>query len=77
MTPAYTAQLGLKVQKTNLDTRKIDKFLLKIYKMVISAFQVLNKPGCFWSFQEIFSVANISMKIILGMIFLIFSNADI
>ena len=47
MTPAYVAQLGLKVQKTNISTLKINDSLLKIYSMVIAAFQVLNKLDCY------------------------------
>ena len=43
MTAAYVAQLGLKVQKINVGAQKIDGFSLETYKMVIAAFQVLNK----------------------------------
>ena len=42
MTPAYTAQLGLKVQKTNINAQKIDGSSLTTYGIVIAAFQVLN-----------------------------------
>ena len=38
MTPAYVAQLDLKVQKTNVNAQKIDKSLLKTYGIVIVAF---------------------------------------
>ena len=34
----YPAQLGLKVQKTNVGTQKIDAFSLAIYGMVMAAF---------------------------------------
>ena len=50
MTSAYTAQLGFKVQKTNVDVQKIDKSSLKTYGMVIAAFQVLDKLARFWFF---------------------------
>ena len=43
--------------------------------MVIAAFQVLNKLGYSWFFQETFLLANISMKMVLGMPFLTFNNA--
>ena len=46
MTPAYMAQLGFKVQKTDVGAHKINKFLLETYGMVITAFQILNKLGC-------------------------------
>ena len=38
MTPIYTAQLGLKVQKTNVSAQKIDGSLLKTYAIVIAIF---------------------------------------
>ena len=43
MTPAYAAQLGLKVQKINDGTQKINRSLLATYPMVIAAFQVFDK----------------------------------
>ena len=52
ITLAYMAQLGLKVQKTNVDAQKIDKSLLKIYGIVIAAFQVFDQLGRFWFFQK-------------------------
>ena len=45
MTPAYAAQLGLKVQKTDICAQKIDRSSLATYGMVIAAFQLLNKLG--------------------------------
>ena len=41
----YTAQLDLKVQKTNIYTQKIDGSLLETNDIVIAAFQVLDKLG--------------------------------
>ena len=38
MTLAYAAQLGLKVQKTNISAQKIDGSLLANYSMVITSF---------------------------------------
>ena len=38
MTPAYAAQLCLKMQKTNIGAQKIDGFLLETYSMVIIVF---------------------------------------
>ena len=77
MTLAYAAHLGLKVRVTNLGAKKIDKFLLAIYGMVIAAFQVVDKLGCFWFFWETFLLANISMEVVLGRPFFTFSNADV
>ena len=38
MIPAYTAQLGLKVQRTNVVSQKIDRSSLANYNIVIAAF---------------------------------------
>ena len=43
MTPAYAKQLGLQVQKTDIEAQKIDGLLLRTFGMVIAGFQVENK----------------------------------
>ena len=45
--------------------------------MVIAGFQVKDKLGRAWFFQELFLLAETSMEVVLGMLFLAFSNADI
>ena len=77
MTQAHAAHLGLKVRVTNVGAKKIDGFLLAIPDMVIAAFQVVDKLGRSQFFQETFLLTDISMKVVLGMLFLTFSNADI
>ena len=77
MTPAYAAQLGLKAQKTNIIVQKIDGSLLTTYSMFIAAFQVLDKLGHCRFFQKTFLLTNISMKVVLGMLFLNFSKTDV
>ena len=37
-TPAYVAQLGLKLQKTDFEFQKIDRSWLEIYGMIIATF---------------------------------------
>ena len=65
------------MQKTNGNTQKIDGSLLKTYSMIIAAFQVLDKLGHSWFFQKTFLLTNIGMAVVLGMLFLTFSNADV
>ena len=77
MTPAYAAHLSFKVRVNNVGMQKIDGSSLATYDMVIAAFQVINKLGRFWFFQETFLLANVSMEDILGMLFFIFSHANI
>ena len=50
MTLAYTAQLGLKVQKIDINAQKIDGSLLETFGIIITTFQVLDKLGHFWFF---------------------------
>ena len=77
MIPAYAAHLGLKVRVTNVGAKKIDGSSLSTYSMVIVAYQVIDKLGHSWFFQKTFLLANISMKVVLDMLFLTFSNANV
>ena len=62
---------------TNISMQKIDGSSLATYGIVIAAFQVINKLVCSRFFQEPFLLANINIKVVLGMLFLTFSNADV
>ena len=77
ITPVYAAHLGLKMRVTNVGMQKIDRSSLAIYGMVIAAFQVVNKLGRSWFFQETFLLADIIMEMVLGIPLLTFSNADV
>ena len=77
MSPAYIAQLDLKVQKINVNAHIIDKSLPKIYGIVIAAFQVFDKLGHFCFFYKTFLLAKIRMDMVFAMFFLTFNNADI
>ena len=77
MTPAYAKRLGLWTQKTDIGVQKIDGSSLATYRMVIAAFQVIDKLGRARFFQETFLLADTTMEVVLGMPFLTLSNADI
>ena len=77
ITPAYTAYLHFKVRVTNIGTQKIDRSLLATYGIVIAAFQVIDKLSHSWFFQDTFLLADISMEVVLGMLFPILGNADV
>ena len=77
MNPAYAKQLGLQVQKNDVGAQKIDGSLLRTFEMVIAGIQVEDKLSRARFFQESFLLAETSMEVVLGMPFLIFSNADI
>ena len=51
--------------------------MLKIFKIVIAVFQVINKLSKVRLFYKILLLANISMGVVLRMLFLSFNNANI
>ena len=65
------------MQKIDVGALKINGSLLATDGMVIAAFQVFDKLGRFLFFQETFLLANISIEVVLGISFLIFSEADV
>ena len=77
ITPAYAANLDLKIQKTNIGAQKINGSILNTFEMVLIDFQIEDKLGWPWFFQETFLIANTTLEVILGMPFLTLSNADI
>ena len=77
MSPAYAERLGLKIWKTNVGAQKIDGSTLETFGMVIADFQVENKGGRLRFFQEIFLVADTKFEVVLRMLFLKMSNANV
>ena len=77
MSLACVKRLGLKTRKTNVRAKKIDGSALETFKMVIADFQVEDKGCRSRFFQETFLVADTKFKVILGMPFLKFSNANV
>ena len=57
--------------------RKNDGSLIETYGIVIAIFQVFGKLGRFWFFQKAFLLADISIEMVLDILFLTLSNADI
>lgn len=77
MTLAYAAKLGLTIWKTNINGQKIDSLSLKTYRMVITGFLVQDRLEKVWFFKKTFLLIDTSMKVILEILFFIFSNVDI
>ena len=77
MTPAYAAKRGLKVQKTDIKTEKIDGSTLETFEMVLADFQMKDKLGRARFIQEAFLLADISAEVVLDMPFLTLSNANV
>ena len=77
ITPAYALKLGLQVHHTNIKAQKIDGSTLKTFGMVLASFQMEDKLGRIWFFQEMFLLADITAEVVLNMPFLTFSNVDV
>ena len=77
ITSAYANRLELKTRKTNVGAQKIDGSTLEIFGMVIADFQVEDKGERPRFFQETFLVADTKFQMVLGMLFLKISNADV
>ena len=77
MNQVFTSQLGFKIRKTNVGAQKIDNTTWKIYGIVVSIFSMSDKDGKEKFFEKNFLLADVNLDIILKMLFLIMSNANI
>ena len=75
--PTYTTKLGLHARKIDVGLQKIDEFYLDTFKIMIANRSVKNKLEKIQFFQKAFLLANISLEVVLEMLFLTFSKADI
>lgn len=77
MSPAYAVNLGLRILETKIKAQKIDGSILGTYRMVIARFFLQDKWGQDQFFKKIFILADVSVKMIIGILFLFFSNANL
>ncbi len=77
MTHAFAAKRGLSTRPTVVVAQKIDGSSLATYGMAVAAFSLQDSLGKVLFFEETFLLADTSIKAVLGMPFLAFSNADI
>ncbi len=77
ITPVYAAELGLTTRKTSVGGQKIDGSPPETYDMVSTCFLLQDSLGTIRFFEGTFMLANTSMEVILGMLFLALSNADL
>lgn len=71
------SRFGISTQQTDIGAQKIDDSALTRYDMTIARFSVQNKLDKIRFFKGIFLLADTSMKAVLKMPFLTFSNTDI
>lgn len=76
MTPDYAAKIGLAIRPINVNSQKIDNFLLKIYGVVFAKFLVKDKESKDRFFKETFLLADTNIEVILRISLLSLSNAD-
>ena len=77
MSQAFASQLDFKIRKTNIGAQKIDNTTSKIYEMVVSIFSMLDKDGRKSFFEKSFLLVDVNLDIVLEILFLTMSNADI
>ena len=77
MHASFVKQLGLSIRSTDVGAQKIDGTTLNTHGMVVAAFSMVDKANRVRFFEETFLVANVSPKVVLGMPFLILSNANV
>ena len=73
----YVVKLGLIIQKTNAETQKFDKSILRIFEIVVVRFLLYVKLEKIWFFQKTFLFTDINIKIVLKILFFIFSKPNI
>lgn len=73
----FACQLGPKIQQTNVGAQKINGTTLETYAIVVSIFFILDKDGRERFFEKSFFLTHAKPDIILEMLFLTLSNANI
>ncbi len=74
---AYVVELGFTTRKTNIGAQKIDGLPLGTNNMTSTEFSLQNNQKKVRFFEKTFLLANTSIEVVLGMLFLSFSNTDI
>ena len=74
---AFTKELNLSIRSTDVVVQKIDNTMLDTYEMVVAAFLVENKANQVRFFKETFLVTNVSLEVVLGLLFLTLNSVDI
>ena len=77
MISGYALKLSLKVRFINNKAQKIDNSTLKTFGLVLASFQVEDKLEKTRFIQETFLFTDLNIKVVIKMLFLTFSNADI
>ena len=75
--PIFTKEPGFPIKPTDVGMQKIDGIMLDTNGIVVVAFLMIDKTNRVKFFEKTFLVANISLKVVLGMLFFTLSSVDI
>ena len=75
--PFFAKQLGLPIRPMDVRAQKIDGTILNTQEIVVAAFSVVDKANWVKFFEKSFLVANVSPKVVFGMLFLNLSSVDV
>ena len=75
--PIFAKQLGLPIRPTDVRAQDIHGTTLDTHGMVVAAFSLVDKANRVRFFEKTFLVANINSEVVLGMLFLTLSGADV
>ena len=74
---SFAKQLGLPIRPTDVAAQKIDGTILNTHRMVVAVFSVVDKAHRVRFFEETFLIANVSPEVVLGILFLTLSDANV
>ena len=74
---AFAKKLGFVVQSTNIDAQKFNGIILETYGIVVAVFLVINQANKIKFFEEIFLVANVSLDVVLEILFFTLNGANV
>ena len=73
----FAKELNLPIRPIDVKAQIINGTMLDTYGMVVAAFLVKDKANQVRFFKETFLIANVSLEVVRGMLFLILSRADV
>ena len=77
ITLGHASKLGLKIYFTDVKARKIKSSTFKILEIILTSLQVKDTLKRAWFFEKTFLLTDLSIKIVLKMLFLTLSIANI
>ena len=73
----FAKDIGFFIRLTDIEAQKIDGTTLNIFEIVVTVFSITSKANQVRFFEKAFLLANVSPKIVLEILFLTLSSADI